>query len=196
MEEVIATRSDLYSTQFQHWYPIFKHLSIKSEILQLSEPVIRYLKSDGIKLPKHLLNDKEESEDESQEVHKENEQNDFEGFPELEHEIERILEAFNRETFIKTNWSAPLDATWMNGGTLKCQSINDIYLLLKSSDRISCDLENMFDLLNDNLSREPNEVVLVIRKWGNLIPSMEFRLFVYEHRLVGKEYSHLLESLI
>jgi hypothetical protein len=84
----------------------------------------------------------------------------------------------------------------MNGGTLKCQSIKDIYLLLKSSDRISCDLENMFDLLNDNLSREPNEVVLVIRKWGNLIPSMEFRLFVYEHRLVGKEYSHLLESLI
>ncbi len=70
-------------------------------------------------------------------------------------------------------------------GTLKCQSLNDIILLLKSSDFIVSDLER--------LSEEPKvEPMLILRKWMEINPSMEFRVFVKTNEIVGTFLGNVL----
>ena len=50
----------------------------------------------------------------------------------------------------KLNWSAPKDATWISAtNSMACVTPNDIYLLLKSSDFITHDLEQVFDGCED-----------------------------------------------
>lgn len=50
----------------------------------------------------------------------------------------------------KLNWSAPKDATWISAtNSMECQVPNDVYLLLKSSDFVTHDLEHAFDGCED-----------------------------------------------
>jgi len=52
-----------------------------------------------------------------------------------------IIEDFDGAVFPKLNWSSPKDATWISTtGTLKCETVSEIFLLLKSSDYITHDL--------------------------------------------------------
>ena len=89
----------------------------------------------------------------------------------------------------KLNWSAPKDATWisMKKNSMECATPNDIYLLLKSSDFVTHDLEHAFDDCEDDeaLKKEDINYVLVLRKWFKVNPSCEFRCFVRERRVVG-----------
>lgn len=55
----------------------------------------------------------------------------------------------------KLNWSAPKDATWISAtNSMECQVPNDIYLLLKSSDFITHDLDHAFDGCEDESLHE------------------------------------------
>lgn len=38
--------------QFSRWYPLFKHCTPKSVVLDLTEDVVQYLQQDGVVLPK------------------------------------------------------------------------------------------------------------------------------------------------
>ena len=77
------------------------------------------------------------------------------------------------------------------GGTLKCSSPSDIFLLLKSSDFIAHDLSHAFDSCSvhdgeiDIPAEQPQQFDLILRKWYDLHPSMEFRCFVRNRELVG-----------
>jgi len=65
--------------------------------------------------------------------------------------------------------------------SLKCQTPQDIYLLLKSSDFISHDLHHAYD---DCIPPYPPITYeLVLKEWYDLVPSMEFRCFVRNRRL-------------
>ncbi|CEQ42494.1 SPOSA6832_04329, partial [Sporobolomyces salmonicolor] len=90
-------------------------------------------------------------------------------FPHLDAEIRQVLARYEGAVFPKLNWSSPQvrlppssssdlpklqadpfvggqDAAWMlPGQNLKCQTPADVYLLLKSSDFISHDLDHAFD---------------------------------------------------
>ena len=82
-------------------------------------------------------------------------------------------------------------------GTLKCSSIADIFLLLKSSDFIAHDLSHAYedcisdstasDEASDNhgITARPQNFDLILRKWYDLHPSMEFRCFVRNNHLIG-----------
>ena len=85
----------------------------------------------------------------------------------------------------KLNWSAPKDATWMSAtNDMECRNADDVYLLLKSSDFITHDLEQAFDGCGDSAGVEiPYH--LVLRKSFNLNPSLEFRCFVRNRRLIA-----------
>lgn len=87
----------------------------------------------------------------------------------------------------KLNWSAPKDATYMTANTMKCLSANDVYLLLKSSDFIMHDLEHPFDDCTDGTPKSTLDTpyTLVLRKWVNVNPSVEFRCFVRNSRIIG-----------
>jgi len=133
-------------------------------------------------------------------------------FPVLEADLRSAIRQLGGAVFCKTNWSAPLDSTWINAGSLKCQRTGEVYLLLKSSDRTAFDFEHMTaplcsqrpsglvvsgtDTSSDSGRRYtgagynaemsiPERPTIVLRRWCNLTPSMEFRLFVRDGKLAG-----------
>lgn len=112
-------------------------------------------------------------------------------FPAIESAIESAIIAFGGEVFPKLNWSAPLDAAWMNCGSMKCRNAAEIFLLLKSSDRIAYDLDHMYELCEPSSHMIQTQYTLVIRKWANLNASQEFRVFVLNNEIVGNHYVSL-----
>eukprot|EP00537_Pseudo-nitzschia_pungens_P010930 CAMPEP_0172391300 /NCGR_PEP_ID=MMETSP1061-20121228/7737_1 /TAXON_ID=37318 /ORGANISM="Pseudo-nitzschia pungens, Strain cf. pungens" /LENGTH=399 /DNA_ID=CAMNT_0013121885 /DNA_START=158 /DNA_END=1357 /DNA_ORIENTATION=- len=184
-----------------------KNVTIPSVIItDLPMPDFKnYLLSDGVKLPRGatkisscagVRSKNEESDDDEDE----NDSNFH--FPELNRQIlETINERFPSTGAVlpKLNWSAPRDATWINEGTMKCKTPGDVYLLLKSSDFCTHDILN-HSLQDSRDYNSPNEdgnidcssssdisppLQLILRKWCNLNPSMEFRCFVRRHELLG-----------
>jgi hypothetical protein len=126
-------------------------------------------------------------------------------FPQLDLQLRAALADLGGEVFCKTNWSAPCDAAWINANSLKCRRTADIYLLLKSSNRTAFDFGHMMltravppahDVTSERdedfgqgqgqaQAQAPDRPVVVLRKWANLNPAMEFRLFVSDGSLVG-----------
>jgi D123 len=78
------------------------------------------------------------------------------------------------------------------GSPLKCTTPADVYLLLKSSDFVSHDLDvnNVFDGCKKEPSRGGEwpsyELELVLRKWYAIQPSRELRCFVRSGKLIGE----------
>ncbi|KAI1293069.1 hypothetical protein EDD11_008516 [Mortierella claussenii] len=132
-------------------------------------------------------------------------------FPALEREIEQTIAELGAEVFPKLNWSSPRDASWIaTTNTLKCHNAADIFLLLKSSDFVAHDLSHAYEDCSDatatsmtgidsvsdrpamqqhigadGIRKRPEIVELVLRKWFDLAPSMEFRCFVKDNNLIG-----------
>lgn len=247
---MFSSEYDIDQCQVHKWYDIFQSITIKSQFINitnlydnhnnhsneklnhenqynhhLDNKFIQYLYEDSIVLPKvcnNYYNNDELSDDEDLKVIETNKDSIY-NFPELDILLHEYLTLFNREVMIKLNWSCPSDAIWINGNTLKCRCISDIYLLLKSSEKILFDIEHMYDLCNKSIENpiktndhdinnatttnttisatitttkttntnditnlmsrktSPSEIILVIRKWANLNPSMEFRLFIYRY---------------
>ncbi len=166
---------------------------MKSIIIDLSSDFIDYIGEDNLILPrttdKYFLQDQlsDDEDDKLTVISDDVIQQPPHHFPKFEDDVTAGIRSLKGEVFVKLNWSAPSDAIWMNGGTLKCKNIAEILLLLKSSDRVTFDLEKMFTLCNtEDSSNSPIEYKLILRKWANLTPSMEFRVFVVGHVLRGE----------
>jgi len=209
----------------------FKNVTIKSVILKpLPKEFVDYLKRDGMKLPKgaeHLSsflpddidqrdNDDwssdEEGNDNDGKEHNENDSNSYDEengeeddfhFPILNQQIQDGIKSLGGSVLPKLNWSAPKDVTWLNVSTMKCSTVGDVYLMLKSSDFCMHDLIHALDNLDDVTTmgqkevaidvkdKKPNvEYELILRKWCNLHPSMEFRCFVGNYELVAISQRH------
>jgi len=108
-------------------------------------------------------------------------------FPQFSEEILSAMRGFGGSVFVKLNWSSPKDATWVSlNKNLKCSSLSQVYLLLKSSDHISHDLTMPFDDCEDkNESSLQISYSLVLRKWLDINPSTEWRCFVKNGDLIG-----------
>ena len=201
-----------------------KNVTIPSVIIEdLPVPEFKnYLLSDGVTLPKEatklsscagVSNIDEDDEDETGDGDGDGDHSDAFCFPGLTQRIqETIQDRFPSAGGIlpKLNWSAPRDATWMNEGTMKCKTPGDVYLLLKSSD--FCTHDVLYESLKDcrdyatgidasDSGKYHPPLQLVLRKWCNLNPSMEFRCFVRNHELLGisqrqhsVHYPHLNED--
>nr|CAG8459347.1 1228_t:CDS:2 [Entrophospora candida] len=203
------TKQHIVNCSFSSWYNKFRSVTIKSKIIKpLSKEFIDYLHADSVFLPEEEdylerseLSDEEEDDNEEEADNIENQA--IPSFPDLEQQIIGIIEEFGGAIFPKLNWSSPRDATWISStNTLKCNSASDIFLLLKSSDFIAYDLDHAFDGCNHDNNEEGEEsedsdndeilrqrsnefeFELVIRKWCNMEPSMEFRCFVKNEELV------------
>ena len=97
----------------------------------------------------------------------------------------------------KLNWTSPKDAAWISPhqNTIKCETPNDVYLLLKSSNFITYDLEHAFDDCTP-VAGAPGaggaranaanfKPVLVLRSYFNPHTALEFRCFVKHRNLVA-----------
>lgn len=181
----------------------YRSLTPKARIIHLPGAFIDYLRADGIVLPPdeqeasifspspeadtlHQTPNGEESDDE--------EFDPSQPWSGTHAAIRAAITELGGSVMPKLNWSAPKDATWISAtNSMDCRSANDVYLLLKSSDFVTHDLEQAFDgcVDKDNrLRQSPQENIqvpyhLVLRKTVPAFnPSMEFRCFVRDRTLL------------
>ena len=165
-------------------------------MIPLSPTFLAYLRADGIVLPPDPVltpssnsgyDDDPYSEDDSPDPSSE--------WPSVHKAVQDKIRELGGHVYPKLNWSAPKDATWIAANnSMECTSANDIYLLLKSSDFITHDLEQAFsDCSTPDTTHTPEVDTeppipyhLVLRKSvSQWMPSMEFRCFVRRRRLLA-----------
>ncbi|PFH53960.1 hypothetical protein AMATHDRAFT_136028 [Amanita thiersii Skay4041] len=182
----------ILSFQFSSWYPLFANQSIKSTIIQpLSRDFKDYLDSDGVYIPEgseDLPFESELSDDDTEE------EEAAEGkkftFPDLDTKIRECIREYGA-VFPKLNFSSPKDAAWVlpASSPLKCTTPAEVYMLLKSSDFVTHDLdaERVFEGCESSEGAEttPYDLELVLRKWYSIDRSRELRCFVRRNRLIG-----------
>ncbi|KAI9838206.1 MAG: hypothetical protein M1837_002521 [Sclerophora amabilis] len=221
-----VTKSHIIHCSYANWYALYRPITPKARIIPLTIPFLDYLREDGIILPddddetgtQPTWSDQDSgifSEDRSNASDEEEEVTDpAQNFRDVHLQIKQTIAELGGNVSPKLNWSAPKDATWIAAtNSMECRSPSDIYLLLKSSDFVTHDLEQAFDDCVDDMddvregdgtstqddsgSAEPAEparaprslddihYTLVLRKWIELNPSVEFRCFVRSRRLVA-----------
>ena len=129
----------------------------------------------------------------------ESEQEDScEAWREIHVKIRDVIAELGGKVTPKLSWSAPKDATWISAtNDMECRSPDDVYMLLKSSDFITHDLEHAFDGCVDEheegstaKDETPNKESpfiyhLILRKCFNINPALEFRCFVRNKVLIA-----------
>mmetsp|Transcript_17972 Transcript_17972/g.35043 ORF Transcript_17972/g.35043 Transcript_17972/m.35043 type:complete len:413 (-) Transcript_17972:217-1455(-) len=183
--------SDLEACSISRWYPQLRHASIRTQLLPLSPLVLGFLRSDSSLCLPDVFGDESGDGSDVDSVEESADDEAGSSLTAAEHEAlaslcTSIMSAISKlggEVFVKLNWSAPTDAAWVLGGSLKCTSAHDVMLLLKSSDRTAHDLCEAHKLCAPTSSSETSNPspahswVLAVRKWSNLLPSGEFRCF-------------------
>jgi len=180
------------------WYPHFEKVTFPTVCLTLPGEVLDYLREDGqLVLPKEC---NEESYDGKEEDYEDfgdtnwsdggesEDENVQKSFPEFSLKVQNVLKDFGGEVFLKLNWSCPKDATWVAfNNSMKCSSLSQLYLLLKSSDFVAHDLTMPFSGCEDIDQADSVTVSysLVIRKWVEVNPGTEFRCWVSGGELVA-----------
>lgn len=191
-----VTKQHILNCSYHNWHPKYRAVTPKARLVPLPAAFLDYLRSDGIVLPPEETdnatwsdddsgifsgadnNDGGEEEDADPSVH----------WRDTHEAIASTIDELGGKVAPKLNWSAPKDATWIAAtNSMECSSPNDIYLLLKSSDFVTHDLAHAFDDTAPAPDAPEPEVPyhLVLRKWINLNPSVEFRCFVRGRRLIA-----------
>ncbi|EGP83748.1 uncharacterized protein MYCGRDRAFT_110944 [Zymoseptoria tritici IPO323] len=191
-----VTKSHIMHCSFHSWHPKYRTITPKARLIRLTKPFLDYLRADGIILPS---DDAENDESDSgfysaSDAQEEDDSDDDDvdiaaDWREVHETIQSTIEELGGKVVPKLNWSAPKDATWMNANTMECRTPNDVYLLLKSSDFVTWDLEHAFDDCvespDSELSQDDIPFHLVLRKSvPTFNPSVEFRCFVRERKLL------------
>lgn len=207
--------------------PSFRSVTPKARLIRLTDPFLNYLRADGIILPPDTIRPNLADDDSGVDTFSDDDEEESDPsaeWREIHAQIKATIAELGGKVTPKLNWSSPKDATWMSAtNDLECRSPNDIYLLLKSSDFVTHDLEHAFDDCVDEPSAgatlsEPtlsqagpvletsapvagDEAItdvpskplqqadipyhLVLRKYINLNPALEFRCFVKNKKLIG-----------
>lgn len=175
----------------------YRTLTPKSRVIPLTEPFVSYLRADGIVLPPENTPPTDDDDLDTFSDNGEEESDPSTEWQDIHSQIKSTITEFGGKVTPKLNWSAPKDATFMSAtNDTQCRTPNDIYLLLKSSDFITHDLEHPFedcvpDATNGNhvasssSAEHPSQPALpnipyhlILRKYVNFNPSLEFRCFV------------------
>ena len=158
------------------------------------------LQSDGsLILPKEC---NAEESDEDEVLEPDTNESIQPSFPDFNLQIKAALDELGGAVFPKLNWSAPRDASWVGvGHSLKCESLTQIWLLIKSSEFICHDLTQAFKDCVDSAAGEIT-YVLALKKWSSDInPATEFRCYIKQKDLICIEqrdasnfYKHISEE--
>jgi len=187
---------DVLQCSFPKWYPKFEKVTIYSVCLPLPGAVTEYLCDNGsLVLPrecnKETYDGTEDDYDDFGETNweEQSEQTESEqkSFPEFSRAVQKHMSDIGGDVFIKLNWSCPKDATWVAfNNNLKCSSLSQVYLLLKSSDFVAHDLTQPFNDCDDNNEQSDIDLgySLVLRQWIDINPGTEFRCWVSEDEII------------
>lgn len=215
-------KSHIRHCSYSHWHDLYRSITPKARIVELSIPFVEYLLEDGIVLPDDDDDPQPTWADQDSGVFSDDPsaRSDYEDdddadtlldpselFRDVHRQIKDTIAELGGSVAPKLNWSAPKDATWISAtNSMECRTPSDVYLLLKSSDFITHDLTMPFDPCEDDDS-EPERgetavisaeaeaeapsaaigipFVLVLRKWVEMNPSVEFRCFVRSREILA-----------
>jgi hypothetical protein len=204
-QEIAVTREQIVNCSFSSWYHKYKNHVPRSRVIKpLPLSFIEYLSSDGIVLPVDGHYDvdmgtgdgeySDWSEDESnhdsesdEDLPKKDPKEVFAQFQQIHDEIKHVIKEWGAVT-PKLNWSAPRDATWiLPSNTMKCNNASDVYLLLNASNYTMHDISQAFDEADQGREGKSTETEyeLILRKWFNVNPALEFRVFVKDNEIIG-----------
>ncbi|KAJ9475394.1 Cell division cycle protein 123 [Pseudozyma hubeiensis] len=190
----------LYWTSYGTWYPIFRKHAPKSTVIDIPSiqpELLDWLDSDTFVLPDGsgpstttattsatISSVSSHSSSSSSSSDSEEEPEPSVKLPNLDAAIRDVIEKYSGPVFPKLNYSAPLDAGFMlPGNSLQCYHPEDVYLLLKSSEFVGRDLEQLSQLSSS--SNQTPAPQLVLKKWFSLNKSYEFRCFVRSNSLIA-----------
>jgi len=202
------TRAHILNCSFHSWYPKYRSFTPKCRLIPLPPAFVDYLRADGIILPPDepsttpaepnedsLFNSSSSSsssdDDEDDEEEDDADSDPSQAWPETHAAIARTIKELGGAVAPKLNWSAPKDATWISAtNSMECTTPNEIYLLLKSSNFITHDLEHAFDgcvapPISSTTTTPEISYHLVLRKHFSMLPSSEFRLFARSRSLLA-----------
>mmetsp|Transcript_104598 Transcript_104598/g.180268 ORF Transcript_104598/g.180268 Transcript_104598/m.180268 type:complete len:197 (-) Transcript_104598:31-621(-) len=189
--EKVASAEEVRATALCMWYPIFQRHTFKTVLIDLSSEFMEYLQQDGMVIPASANTLKRAADEDygaltddwDDYADDDDPEQPCPEFPEIQQQIKDCLRDFE-EILPRSNWSTPKDATWLlPSHTLKCVCVEDVFLLVKGSSRLSYDYSDWHAL-------QVVPPVLVLRKWYGLVPSLEFRGFVVDGQLVGISQRH------
>ena len=177
------TTAHILNCSFHSWHPKLRSVTPKARIIPLTTPFLDYLRSDGIILPPETT----QADDDSGYCDSSDDEEDISlPWHSIHLQIQTTMSELGGKVVPKLNWSAPKDATWISPtNDMECRTPNDIYLLLKSSDFISHDLEHAFSGCIDASTSPSIPYHLILRKSFNINPSLEFRCFVRNKILIA-----------
>ena len=173
----------------------YRTITPKARLIPLTKPFLDYLRADSIVLPDDDAPAEPNWSDDSGVFSASDDYDDFDGEYEdvaagwrnIHNAIRDTIANLDGKVIPKLNWSAPKDATYMNANSMDCRTPQDVYLLLKSSDFITHDLEHAFDdtVEDSNLTQDSIPYHLILRKAvGKWNPSVEFRCFARRRKLL------------
>ncbi|KAJ6088392.1 hypothetical protein N7486_009653 [Penicillium sp. IBT 16267x] len=192
------TYSHILNCSYHNWHPRYRTLAPKSRVIPLSPQFITYLRADGIVLPPEPIRPRDDDDLDTFSDSGEEAEDPSTEWADIHTQIKDTIAEFGKVT-PKLNWSAPKDATFMSAtNDTKCATSNDVYLLLKSSDFITHDLQHPFEdcVPDSTINGDGPEAPavdspipdvpyhLVLRKYANFNPSLEFRCFVRNRKLL------------
>ena len=196
-----VTHSHILHCSYHYWHSRYRTITPKARLIPLSQPFLDYLRADGITLPAedHEIQNSTDTDSgifSASTSPADSDSEDDASDPSLEwldihHKIRDIIKELKGSVYPKLNWSAPKDATWIAAtNSMECRTTNDIYMLLKSSDFITHDLEQAYDGCEEehNGERVDTESIpyhLILRKTiPALVTSLEFRCFIRNRDLL------------
>ncbi|GME40419.1 D123 domain-containing protein [Neofusicoccum parvum] len=203
-----ATKQHILNCSFHAWHPKYRKFTPKARLIPLSRSFLDYLRADGIVLPPDDEGPRRDWSDDDSGIFSSTENPDDDDdedadpsreWPEIHSAIRETIAELGGKVCPKLNWSAPKDATWINAtNTMDCRSPSDVYMMLKSSDFVTHDLEHAFAGTDDDdedtkaLREGSSSAIdpeipyhLVLRKFFMINPSVEFRCFVRHRRLLA-----------
>ncbi|RLV89535.1 Cell division cycle protein [Spathaspora sp. JA1] len=202
-EKIELTPEEVIQCSYSNWSKYFPQNIFPSKVIKpVPSSFLEYLASESIKLPGREAEVQINSDNEYSDWEEDEQIQEVEGEEESkqEEEVEKVSDSslvdFQDEIFTymnelgghitpKLNWSSPKDAKWiLAGNTTKCSCIDDIFLLLKSSDHIVDDLDFPFSAVENNTSL-PIEYELVLKQWQDINPALEFRVFIKDEKILG-----------
>jgi hypothetical protein len=201
-----VAKQHILNCSYHSWQPKYRSVTPKCRIIPVTQPFLEYLRADGIILPHdeptvitpQTWNDADSGVYSETDADSEDDEDPAQEWRDIHDTIQQTITDFTA-VVPKLNWSSPKDAVWMAGNnSLECNSADDVYLLLKSSDFVTHDLEHPFDDTVGEYIDIPYH--LVLRKYFKLNPSMEFRCFVRRRKLIAicqrdMNYYNFLEDM-
>ncbi|RPA93031.1 D123-domain-containing protein [Choiromyces venosus 120613-1] len=199
-------KSHILNCAFASWHTRYKSITPEARTIPLTPEFLTYLREDGIILPDDddedapLPSSSQDSDEEmlaptnfppgaeDEEDEEDKARNPTRRFPALHAQVKQAIASLGGSVTPKLNWSSPTDALFMSAThSLECRSPAEIYLLLKSSDFITHDLEHAFDDTCPSSPLDPSSIPyhLVLRKYFSINPALEFRTFVAGRRILG-----------